>query len=74
MLIRSTYNGGLAEVSDEEGALLVQDGFWVAASDYVAPAPQEAAQPVKTKRTRRTKAQIEADNAAAAAEAAKTEE
>ncbi|EHB44148.1 hypothetical protein MycrhDRAFT_6898 [Mycolicibacterium rhodesiae JS60] len=68
MLIRSTYNGGLADVDDESAARLIEGGSWVAEGDYVPPAAE------KPKRIRRTKAQIEADNAKAAAAYAAAQE
>ncbi|AKF14183.1 head-to-tail connector protein [Mycobacterium phage Luchador] len=68
MFIRSALNGGLCEVDEEFAEKLIASGQWVADGD--TPAAEEAPK----KRTRRTKAQIEADNAAAAAEADKTEE
>lgn len=61
MILRSIANGGTAEVDDACGERLLAAGGW-----------EPADAPVKPKRTRRTKAQIEADNAAA--EAAKTQE
>ena len=53
-LIKHAGNGGLCEVDEELAEKLLNDGSgqWV---EYEAPAP---------KRTRRTKAQIEADKAA----------
>lgn len=60
MKIRSAANGGTAEVTDDLAERLIATGSWEAADA-----------PVKPKRTRRTRAQIEADKAA---EAAQTEE
>lgn len=57
MQIRSTLNGGTAEVDDEFSAALIESGQWV---------PADA--PIKKRRTRRTAAQIAADEAAAAQE------
>ncbi|UJD21113.1 hypothetical protein SEA_SORORFAGO_16 [Mycobacterium phage SororFago] len=75
-LIRSAINGGLCEVDDEFAEKLIASGQWVADGDFT-PAPVDTPAEAPKKRTRRTKAQIEADNAAAAAKAAeeaKTEE
>ncbi|QFG04592.1 hypothetical protein PBI_KEZIACHARLES14_16 [Mycobacterium phage Keziacharles14] len=72
MLIRSTYNGACADVSEAEAPLYIATGHWVAKDDFVAPEAAETPAPVKPKRTRRTRAQIDADNAAA--EAAKNQE
>ncbi|KRD08575.1 hypothetical protein ASE48_08390 [Mycobacterium sp. Root265] len=56
MQIRSTLNGGTAEVSDEFAEKLIETGQWVSGDT-----------PIKPKRIRRTQAQIAADNAAEAA-------
>ncbi|QGJ88769.1 hypothetical protein SEA_YECEY3_17 [Mycobacterium phage Yecey3] len=71
MLIRSTYNGGFADVSESEAALYISTGHWVAPDDYVAAEPAETPTPAPAKRKRRTKAEMEA---ARAAEAAKNQE
>jgi hypothetical protein len=60
MQIRSTINGGVAEVDDEYGKRLIEAGGWEVA---------EALAPTKQKRHRRTKEQIAADNARAASAA-----
>ncbi|AXH48793.1 hypothetical protein SEA_STEAMY_18 [Mycobacterium phage Steamy] len=62
MKIRSTLNGGVAEVDDDYAERLIEAGGWEVA---------EALAPTKTKRIRRTKEQIAADKAA---EAAKNQE
>ncbi|UJD20857.1 hypothetical protein SEA_ZIMMER_19 [Mycobacterium phage Zimmer] len=61
MQIRSTINGGLAEVDDDYAERLIDAGGWEVA-EALAPKP---------KRIRRTQAQIAADKAA---EAAKSKE
>ncbi|WKW87232.1 hypothetical protein SEA_CHARGERPOWER_17 [Mycobacterium phage Chargerpower] len=71
MFIRSALNGGLCEVDEEFAAQLIASGQWVADGDYT-PAPVDAPAAPKQRRARRTKAQIEADNAAAAAAAQET--
>ncbi|QBP31042.1 hypothetical protein SEA_REFUGE_20 [Mycobacterium phage Refuge] len=62
MQIRSTINGGVAEVDDDYAERLIEAGGWEVA---------EALTHTKPKRIRRTQAQIAADKAA---EAAKNQE
>ncbi|QGH78019.1 hypothetical protein SEA_LONEWOLF_18 [Mycobacterium phage LoneWolf] len=74
MQIRSAFNGGCADVSDEQAEKLIATGHWTAVSGSVsAPAASDspAAPNPPVKRKRRTKAEMAA---ARAAEAAKTEE
>ncbi|QBJ00206.1 hypothetical protein SEA_PHARAOH_17 [Mycobacterium phage Pharaoh] len=63
MQIRSTINGGVAEVDDDYAERLIEAGGWELAEALTAPH--------KPRRARRTKEQIAADKAA---EAAKNQE
>ncbi|QBJ04819.1 hypothetical protein SEA_ELEPHANTOON_18 [Mycobacterium phage Elephantoon] len=75
MQIRSAFNGGTADVSDEQASKLIATGHWTAVDGSVAaPAASEtpAASNPPVKRKRRTKAEMAAARAAEAA--AKTQE